>query len=199
MQACTARHIPVCVVNGRLSARSFKRYRLARGVLRPMFAQVHQVAAQTQDYADRFVAMGVPADRVSVTGTMKWDTAQVADAVEGAAQLAADMGIDLSRPLVVAGSTAPGEEALLHGAVPEGVQLLCAPRKPEWFDASAAALPGCARRSRGESGSQTGRFLLDTIGELLAQPRIMLLVLNGMQPSKPTFQCVVRCRSGNDA
>ncbi|NBV65375.1 MAG: 3-deoxy-D-manno-octulosonic acid transferase, partial [Planctomycetes bacterium] len=45
MQACTARHIPVCVVNGRLSARSFKRYRLARGVLRPMFAQVHQVAA----------------------------------------------------------------------------------------------------------------------------------------------------------
>jgi 3-deoxy-D-manno-octulosonic-acid transferase len=144
-----------------------------------MFAQVHQVAAQTQDYADRFVAMGVPADRVCVTGTMKWDTAQVADAVEGAAQLAADMGIDLSRPLVVAGSTAPGEEALLHSAVPEGVQLLCAPRKPEWFDAAAAALPGCTRRSRGESGSRTGRFLLDTIGELRKAYALATVVVVG--------------------
>ena len=179
MQSCTARHIPVCVVNGRLSARSFKRYRLARGVLRPMFAQVHQVAAQTQDYADRFVAMGVPADRVCVTGTMKWDTAQVADAVDGAEQLASDMGIDRSRPLVVAGSTAPGEEALLHSAVPEGVQLLCAPRKPEWFDAAAAALPGCARRSRGECGSQTGRFLLDTIGELRKAYALATVVVVG--------------------
>ena len=179
MQSCTARHIPVCVVNGRLSARSFKRYRFARGVLRPMFAQVHQVAAQTQDYADRFVAMGVPADRVCVTGTMKWDTAQVADAVDAAEQLAADMGIDRSRPLVVAGSTAPGEESLLHSAVPEGVQLLCAPRKPEWFDAAAAALPGCARRSRGECGSQTGRFLLDTIGELRKAYALATVVVVG--------------------
>ena len=179
MQSCTTRHIPVCVVNGRLSARSFKRYRLARGVLHPMFAQVHQVAAQTQDYADRFVAMGVPADRVCVTGTMKWDTAQVADAVDGAEQLASDMGIDRSRPLVVAGSTAPGEEALLQSAVPEGVQLLCAPRKPEWFDAAAAALPGCARRSRGECGSQTGRFLLDTIGELRKAYALATVVVVG--------------------
>lgn len=179
MQSCTVRHIPVCVVNGRLSARSFKRYRLARGVLRPMFAQVHQVAAQTQDYADRFVAMGVPADRVCVTGTMKWDTAQVADTVDGAEQLASDLGIDLSRPLVVAGSTAPGEEALLQSAVPEGVQLLCAPRKPEWFDAAAAALPGCARRSRGECGSQTGRFLLDTIGELRKAYALATVVVVG--------------------
>jgi len=179
MQSCTTRHIPVCVVNGRLSARSFKRYRLARAVLRPMFAQVQQVAAQTQDYADRFVAMGVPADRVCVTGTMKWDTAQVADAVDGAEQLASDMGIDRSRPLVVAGSTAPGEEALLQSAVPEGVQLLCAPRKPEWFDAAAAALPGCARRSRGECGSQTGRFLLDTIGELRKAYALATVVVVG--------------------
>ena len=179
MQACAARRIPVCVVNGRLSARSFKRYRLARAALRPMFAQVRHVAAQTQDYADRFVAMGVPADRVSVTGTMKWDTAQVADDVDGAKQLAADMGVDLSRPLVVAGSTAPGEEALLHGAMPEGVQLLCAPRKPEWFDAAAAALPGCARRSRGECGSASGRFLLDTIGELRKAYALATVVVVG--------------------
>ncbi len=46
------------------------------------------------------------------------------------------------------------------------MQLLCAPRKPEWFDQAAAAMPGCARRSRGDRGSATSRFLLDTIGEL---------------------------------
>jgi len=62
---------------------------------------------------------------------MKWDTAQVSDSVEGADELARALGIDRSRPLVLAGSTAPGEEALLHASVPEGVQLLCAPRKPE--------------------------------------------------------------------
>ncbi|MGA1266669.1 MAG: hypothetical protein ACO32J_05770, partial [Phycisphaerales bacterium] len=83
---------------------------------------------------DRFVAMGTPADRVQVTGTMKWDTAEIADAVRGSAELAAELGVDPQRPLVVAGSTAPGEEALLHAAVPPGVQLLCAPRKPEWCD-----------------------------------------------------------------
>jgi 3-deoxy-D-manno-octulosonic-acid transferase len=52
--------------------------------------------------------------------------------------------------------------------MPEGVQLLCAPRKPEWFDEAARDLPGCARRSRGDRGSETGRYLLDTIGELRA-------------------------------
>jgi 3-deoxy-D-manno-octulosonic-acid transferase len=66
----------------------------------------------------------------------------------------------------VAGSTAPEEHALLRDAVPAGTQLLCAPRKPEWFDAAARDLPGCARRSAGTRGSASGRFLLDTIGEL---------------------------------
>ena len=94
------------------------------------------------------------------------DTAQIDDCVDGAAELASAMGIDRSRPLIVAGSTAPGEHELLTKAVPDGAQLLCAPRKPEWFDEAAAALPGCARRSWAEHGSQTGRFLLATIGEL---------------------------------
>ena len=179
MELCVRRGIPVGVVNGRLSARSFSRYRLARPVLRGMFAQLAFVAAQTQAYADRFVAMGTHADRVQVTGTMKWDTAQVADQVPGAWELAAEMGIDPSRPLVVAGSTAPGEERLLHAAMPAGVQLLCAPRKPEWFDAAAKDLPGCVRRSRGERREGADRFLLDTIGELRKAYALATLVVVG--------------------
>jgi 3-deoxy-D-manno-octulosonic-acid transferase len=163
---CSARGIPVVVVNGRLSARSFRRYALARAIVAPTFRKLRAALVQQQEYAARFFALGVPAGRVFVTGTMKWDTANVADQVPGAAELAAELGIDRSRPLVVAGSTAPEEHALLRDAVPPGTQLLCAPRKPEWFDAAAGDLPGCARRSRREQGSGSGRFLLDTIGEL---------------------------------
>jgi 3-deoxy-D-manno-octulosonic-acid transferase len=166
MASCSRRGIAVAVVNGRLSERSFSRYRLVRPLLSRMFRDLRHVCAQTERYADRFVVMGVARDRVHVTGTMKWDTAQIADSVEGADELARALGIDRSRPLVVAGSTAPGEEALLHRSVPPGTQLLCAPRRPEWFDAAAADLPGCVRRSRTGGSAASDRFLLDTIGEL---------------------------------
>jgi 3-deoxy-D-manno-octulosonic-acid transferase len=180
IKACVDRGIPVGVVNGRLSARSFARYRLARPVLHAMFARLAFVAAQTQAYADRFVAMGTPADRVQVSGTMKWDTAEIADAVPGSAQLAEEMGLDPQRPLVVAGSTAPGEEAMLHAAVPPGVQLLCAPRKPEWCDQAAAAMPGCCRRStRTRAPGGCDRFLLDTIGELRRAYALATVVVVG--------------------
>ena len=99
--------------------------------------------------------------------------------VQGASELAESMGIDRDRPLVVAGSTAPDEHALLCESVPEGVQLLCAPRRPEWFDEAAIALQGCARRSRGDTGSDTDRFLLDTMGELSAAYSLADVVVVG--------------------
>ncbi len=166
LRTATRRQIGVCVVNGRLTARSARAYRLLGPVVKSFFRRLSFVAAQNEAYARRFVDMGVPADRTVITGTMKWDTAAIAEQVQGADELAEAMGIDRTRPLVVAGSTAPGEHELLVGAVGDGVQLLCAPRRPEWFDQAAAAMPGCARRSHGECGSDTGRFLLDTIGEL---------------------------------
>jgi len=198
--ACRKRGVPVCVVNGRLSERSFKNYRKAKGLLGGMFGSLEFAAVQDEAYAGRFVEMGVARDRVHVTGQMKWDTAPggLSDEERAAADaLAASMGIDRSRPLVVAGSTGPiegeaaklcgftGEEALLHAAIGEverllggGVQLLCAPRRPERFDEAFAALGGgegrCVRRSvvnKPASGRLAGqghvdRYLLDTIGEL---------------------------------
>ena len=168
-----ARGLPLIVVNGRLSARSYKGYRRFKRFVGPTFAKLTRVAAQTQDYADRFVAMGVPADRVSVLDTMKWDTAVIepAEGVQGAEELAAELGIDRSRKLIVAGSTSPGEEKLLIETCPADAQLLIAPRKPEWFDAAAKAAPppGAVRRTSGKpapAGSGQRVFLLDTIGEL---------------------------------
>lgn len=176
--ACRERGVPVAVVNGRLSERSFRGYRRVRRWMSPAFASLSVAAVQDDAYADRFAAMGVPNDRVVVTGSMKYDSSRIEDVVEGADALAGSLGIDRARPLVVAGSTGPGEEALLHevcervrAQVGGDVQLLCAPRRPERFDEAAAALPGCVRRSAHSDGQRTGapgvtRFLLDTIGEL---------------------------------
>lgn len=178
-RACAARRVPIAVINGRLSARSFKRYRLGRRFIGRYFEQLAFAAVQDRDYAERFRAMGVPDARLSVAGSMKWDAAETGT-VAGADELACDLGIDRDRPLIVAGSTAPGEHELLHAATPADVQLLCAPRRPEWFDEAARVLEGCVRRSSqatsaagaapptrgaGEEAKRT-RFLLDTIGEL---------------------------------
>lgn len=180
VRACRRRGVPVCVINGRLSRRSFRGYRRVRRWLRSTFASLEFAAVQDADYAARFEAMGVEPGRCLVTGSMKWDAAAVTDHIEGAEDLACELGIDRSRPLVVGGSTGPGEEALLHAACPPGVQLLCAPRKPERFDEAAAALPGCVRRSsRGTPRPGADRFLLDTLGELRAAYALADVVVVG--------------------
>lgn len=170
MRECRVRGIPVAVINGRLSRRSFKGYRKIRFFMQEFFASLAFAAVQDRDYAERFVAMGTPSERCQVTGSMKWDaiTLTPPGVVDAAAlRLAEDLGIDRGKPLVVAGSTGPGEEHLLHQAVPHDVQLLCAPRKLERGDEAAAAMPGCIRRSSKRAApAGTSRFLLDTIGEL---------------------------------
>jgi 3-deoxy-D-manno-octulosonic-acid transferase len=187
VRQCQARGVAVGVVNGRLSERSFKGYRRGRAVIGPSFRRLDFAAVQDEAYSARFRAMGVVSERVMVTGSMKWDAVEVVDGsarTEGALALAGALGLDVSRPIVVAGSTAPGEEALLHAAVPGDVQLVCAPRKPEWFDQAAAAMPGCVRRSAGVARAGGGgaggtRFVLDSIGELSTLYRVADVVVIG--------------------
>ena len=157
--------IPVAVVNGRLSDRSIVRYRKVRGLVHGMFARATTVLAQNETYASRFAELG--AREALVSGNMKWDSIAVRDTVPGADALRAELGVPEGVPVVVAGSTEPGEELLLRDALPDGVRLVIAPRKPEWWDGVAANLPGCVRRSRKErGGAGTRYYLLDTIGEL---------------------------------
>jgi len=164
--ACNRGSIPVLVINGRLTARSRRRYGVIGPLVRGTFRRLAWVGAQDEDYAARFRELGVPEDRVEVGGNMKWDNARCTDGVDGSESLRDDLGIDSDRPLIVAGSTAPGEHELIRDAIPEGCQLLCVPRKPEWFEGAASALPGCTRRSTGQPGSSPDYYLLDTIGEL---------------------------------
>ena len=160
---CSKRHIPIVVINGRLSERSFKRYKRVKPLLHGTFRKLTAIGMQNEMYAQRVRQLG--ALHVSVEGTMKWDTATITDVIPGAEELADDLQINRTIPLVVAGSTAPGEHELLKQSVPEGVQLLCAPRRPEWFDEAEKTLSPCNRRTS-TSRHKTPYFLLDTIGEL---------------------------------
>lgn len=210
VSACAGRGVPIGVINGRLSVRSFKGYRKIKAAIGPTFRRLKFAAVQDADYAHRFEVMGVPKDRVTITGTMKWDAVKLregdgpsADAI----RLAEELGIDRTRPLIVAGSTAEDEEALLHAATPPGVQLLCAPRKPEHFDEAAAAMPRCVRLSKVREGQKAhglearatdihkeesgrgcgsgsgragvGRFLVDTIGDLSKAYQLADVVVMG--------------------
>jgi 3-deoxy-D-manno-octulosonic-acid transferase len=170
-QLCQLRRVPLAVINGRLSDSSFRRYRLVRPFVGTMFRTLSAVGAQTEEYARRFRGLGVPEDRITVTDTMKWDTVKLVEEVPGAEALRLAMGIDPERPLVVAGSTGPGEEDLLLAGRPEGVQLMLVPRRPERFEEVARLAPGMVRRTRRPDGTQgepspEGLFLLDTMGEL---------------------------------
>ena len=141
VRQCQRRGIPVVLVNGRLTAGSFRRYRLAGPLVRRTFRRLAFVGAQEDKYAQRFIALGVPPARVQVTGTMKWDTAQASGAVEGAAELAASVGLRPGQhPIWVCGSTGPGEEQLLLDSYRQllatfpNLQLVLVPRKPDRFD-----------------------------------------------------------------
>ena len=170
-QQCQRRNIGVCVINGRLSVHSYSRYRIMAPFIRSMFARLDIAAVQSQAYAQRFAEMGTASDRVKVLDTMKWDTAQLTDNVDGADELATAMGIDRLRPVVVAGSTAPGEEQLLIETCPTDAQLVLVPRRPERFDQVAQLDRHIVRRTEHPDGTvrpldDQRLFLIDTVGEL---------------------------------
>jgi 3-deoxy-D-manno-octulosonic-acid transferase len=154
------RRIPIMIANGRVTEdRSMRRFRrpIIRDLARQMFSKIAFVGAQNDAYAARFAELGVPPDRIFVTGSMKYDTAVIADDVPGDEALARALSIDRRRPLIVAGSTGPGEEELLLRAYRQllprhpGLQLALIPRRPERFNEVARLIEGqgfaCTRRS----------------------------------------------------
>jgi 3-deoxy-D-manno-octulosonic-acid transferase len=132
---------PVVVVNGRLSQKSFSSYKKIRPLIKGMFENLALVLAQTDDYARRFKYLGCPEDRVLVTGSLKYDTAHIADSVDGASELADQIHLD-RQPLWVAGGTGPGEEEIILDVYSKlkqnenlrTLKLAIVPRKPERFD-----------------------------------------------------------------
>lgn len=165
----------IAAVNARISDRSFPRYRRFRWFFKRVLAPVDLFLAQTEDDRRRLIAIGAPAERVQVSGNLKFDvrpgvTATIVEDLRRA--------IPQGSPVMVCGSTAEGEEEVLLRAFQDCLQkfpaavMLLAPRHPERFDQVAGLVSSLqiplVRRSawvtpRTVSGSV---FLLDSIGEL---------------------------------
>lgn len=195
---CENRGIPVVVVNGRLSSNSFQKYLRVRRAIAPTFRRLAAVVAQTEEYATRFERLGVPSDRIVVADSIKWDVPLRSELGRLADEFAGPFGVDPTKPLVVAVSTGPGEEAALLSGLPEGVQLMVIPRRPERFPEVAQLAPW-VRRSTVTGAGGNGRppvdrggslFLVDTVGEAdvataLATVAVIGRSWNGMGGSNP--------------
>ncbi|MHC4172114.1 MAG: 3-deoxy-D-manno-octulosonic acid transferase [Planctomycetota bacterium] len=133
--------VPVIIVNGRISDKSFSGYKKIKPFAKKIFGKVSLILAQTDQYAQRFKEIGVPDEKVIVTGSLKYDTAQITDKVEGADALATQLNVGNER-LWVAGATGPGEEKIVlevYNYLTEpnqfdDLRLVIVPRKPERFD-----------------------------------------------------------------
>jgi 3-deoxy-D-manno-octulosonic-acid transferase len=182
LRACRARAIPVALVNGRISITSFGRYKVIRPFISRVLGNISLALMQSEQDASRIRALGIPNERVLMTGNVKFDSAEGAIDESATAKFRERFGFDGTERLIVAASTHAPEEDVVLDAFKQiqssgpvcPVRLLIAPRHPERFDEVASLLQGSglkwARRS--EAATLDDRscdvILLDTIGELRA-------------------------------
>jgi 3-deoxy-D-manno-octulosonic-acid transferase len=180
LRECRARAIPVALVNGRISITSFGRYKLIRPFISRVLGNISIALMQSEQDAARIRALGIPNERVLMTGNLKFDSAEGAIDESATAKIRARFGFDGTERLIVAASTHPPEEDVVIHAFKQikscepvyRVRLLIAPRHPERFDEVATLLQDSgltwARRSDAATVEDRGCdvVLLDTIGEL---------------------------------
>ena len=192
----------VAVVNGRLSERSFGRYRNIRGFLKSVLADLDLALMQGGDDANRLISLGLAAAKAKVTGNMKFDVADDPREQEIAFELNARFRFDDGRPVIAAASTHEPEErwlldafcSVLAGDMKTKPRLVIAPRHPERFGDVARLLrefrndEACefkryrtARRSDAPSDAdaEADIILLDSIGELRALYRLTSIAFVG--------------------
>lgn len=172
----------VTIVNGRLSERSHRGYRRIKWALRRTWNRVDRVAVQTEEYARRFVDLGLAPDKVHVTGSVKYDGLETDRSNFRTGSIRRELGLSASEVVFVAGSTMEGEEeAALNAYILgkqrfPGLRLVLVPRHAERFDSVAKMLQDRGMRYvlrskpseiRGE-GYGSPVVLIDTLGELSA-------------------------------
>jgi 3-deoxy-D-manno-octulosonic-acid transferase len=172
IQECSRRRVPVILANGRISDRSFPRYRMVRSLIAPALRSVDLLCMQSEEDAERIRNLGAPPERIKITGNIKWDFPEI-QASPG--DVRRELGLPEEAPLLVAGSTGEGEEEIVLRAWQEArerfpeLRLVLAPRHPPRFERVARLLGDrkipFERRSRGGAAGFPV-LLLDTVGEL---------------------------------
>lgn len=161
--------VPVAVINGRLGEKSHRGYGRMRWLVQSTFARLDLVAAQTEEYAQRFCDLGCLPEHVHVTGSLKFDGAQADRKNSATVRLAHLAGIQANDVVFLAGSTQAGEEAVAlevfqryANAHPQ-LKLILVPRHPERFTEVVQLLDrrGIAWQRRSE---------LDGVAQVALQP-----------------------------
>jgi len=183
-----ARSIPLVLINGRMSARSFRGYRRIRWLMVGLWRGFSRIAIQTEEYRRRLLELGAPADRLVVTGSTKYDGLE-SDRRNGRTREIRDQfGIQEHETVFIAGSTQSPEESyaietyLSWRERYPALRLVLVPRHQERFEEVAAlvtarGLPLCRRSvikanrsagltGQGEPPAAPPILLLDTLGEL---------------------------------
>jgi len=178
MKTLAKKKIPAVLVNARLSERTFAGYNKFSFFMRPTLKRFTRICTQTNEDARRFLALGLPEDKISVTGNIKFDQVfpPVLDA-EKAALLSA-LRLDKKSLIIVAGSTHPGEEQILAEALTnlkrkfKNLFLIVAPRDParakqveEVFQASGLS-SSIFSNIKSSSSIPADVVVIDTIGLL---------------------------------
>jgi 3-deoxy-D-manno-octulosonic-acid transferase len=179
LRAAQRRGVPIALINGRLSPRSFARHRLLGPLSRGLLRRFDLLAMQTPEYAGYVKALGASPGRVRVTGSVKWDGVERNRGNAETTALRRLFALADDDLVWVAGSTqAPEEEIVLRifGGVKDRfprLRLILVPRHPERFDEVARLVErnglGCIRWSRlpGAAATPTSAVVLvDTIGKL---------------------------------
>jgi 3-deoxy-D-manno-octulosonic-acid transferase len=194
LRECRERGVKTAVVNGRLSARSFPRYRMIRPMMRRVLEDIDKFLVQGEESARRFIDLGADPARVVVTGSMKFDSLELSStALQARARdrVLRYFRVPSSRPVIVAGSTMKGEEThvlrafrRVRTAAPNTL-LVLAPRHPERFAEveQLARSEGwkVAKRSdlAVDAEPRVDIVIVDTIGELATIYQIGTVVFVG--------------------
>ena len=180
LRAIRERHIPVMMVNGRISEKSVKTYRYLYGIWDDMLSTVSRFCMQSSIDADYIYTLGAEKDKIFVTGNTKFDQTYAEVTPEDYARYKEELGLGDSYPIIMAGSTHPGEEKALFDAFKKirdkyaDARLVIAPRKTNRADeiTKLAASYGfdTGYRSKMLEHPETRKahpvILIDTIGEL---------------------------------
>ena len=188
LRALAARGVPSMIANGRISDRSFRRYRLVRFFTARMLAHVRVLAMQSEEDARRIIALGARPERVVVTGNIKSDL--IPPEGGGDALWQRLLGLDDGEPVWVAGSTHRGEEAIvldvylhLRARMPT-LTLVLAPRHPERVAeverlVRERRLQPVRRSELPKSQARGAVIIVDTVGELAQIYRVASVVFVG--------------------
>ncbi|HEU4634693.1 MAG TPA: 3-deoxy-D-manno-octulosonic acid transferase [Edaphobacter sp.] len=177
IDVCASRGIPIAVINARISDRSLPRYLRLKRLWQPVLKRMSLVLAQSEENGSRFLQIGAPADRVTVTGNLKYDV-RAPETTPMTARLREIL--PSTAKIIVAGSTLEGEEKMLLDEWPKVLEehpdavLILAPRRPERFNTVAEYVEttGFDLVRVSELGQyradhrHEGIILLDSIGDL---------------------------------